>query len=195
MPRKARVVRETRETKIIVDIVLEPGDAKVSTGIGFFDHMLETLLRYMGASGSVEAVDKRGFDDHHVVEDTALALGEAIARAIGSAGIKRFGYAIVPMDEVLVLAAVDVSGRPGAYVELPFTREEIGGLALENIPHFVSSLASAMRATIHVRAIAMGNNHHLAEAAFKALGMALREALAPSAETISTKGEVRLDVS
>lgn len=193
--RSARVLRETRETRILVDIVLEPGEARVSTGIGFFDHLVETLLRYMGARGVVEAVDKRGFDDHHVVEDTALALGEALRRAISGGAIKRFGYAIVPMDEVLVLAAVDVSGRPGGYVELGFTREEIGGLALENIAHFVVSLASSLRATIHLRQLVGGNNHHLAEAAFKALGFALREALAEAGETISTKGEVRLDAS
>jgi len=191
--RSSRIVRETRETRIVVDIVLEPGEARVSTGIGFFDHLLETLIRYMGARGVVEAVDKRGFDDHHVVEDVALALGEALRRAIEGTGIRRFGYAIVPMDEVLVLAAVDVSGRPGGYVDLRFTREEIGGLALENVEHFIVSLASSMRATIHVRMLSGGNNHHLAEACFKALGLALRDALSPSNETISTKGEVRLD--
>ncbi len=195
MPRRVQVVRETDETRIAVELSLESGSVRVATGIGFLDHLLETLLRYMGASGSIEATDRRGFDDHHVVEDTAITLGEAIARILEGRQVKRFGYSIIPMDEVLVLAAVDISGRPYADVDLPFTRSEIGGLALENVEHFIRSLASTLRATIHVRALRGGNNHHLAEAAFKALGFALREALKPSSETISTKGEVRLYAS
>jgi len=192
--RRVRVVRETRETRVAVDVALEPGSVKASTGIGFLDHLLETLLYYAGLSGTVEAVDKRGFDDHHVAEDTALALGEALRRLVEGTTISRYGYAVVPMDECLVLAAVDVSGRPYFSVELPFTRSEVGGLATENIVHFIRSLAYSLAATVHVRALAWGNNHHLAEAAFKALGLALSQALTPSSRGWSLKGRVRLEV-
>lgn len=164
----------------------------VSTGVPFLDHMVETLAYYAGWGLEARVEEAKRVDDHHVAEDLALALGEAVARAVASGGyrVARFGHAIVPMDEVLVLAAVDYSGRPGAWVDLPFTREEVGGLATENIPHFVWSLASASAMTVHVRALQGGNNHHLAEAAFKALGMALRQALAPSAAVVSTKGVI-----
>ncbi len=186
--RSAEVVRETLETRVEVRVVLGgPGGARVDTGIGFLDHLVETLLYYAGVEAEARVEERRRVDDHHVAEDLALALGEALRRAAGDR-VARYGSAVVPMDECLVLAAVDYSGRPGAYVELPFTRSELGGLALENVEHFISSLASTLRATIHVKALRAGNNHHLAEAAFKALGMALGQALAPAGGIVSTKG-------
>lgn len=186
--RSAEVVRETLETRVEVRVALGgSGGARVVTGIGFLDHLAETLLYYAGAEAEARVEERRRTDDHHVAEDLALALGEALREAAGDR-VARYGYAVVPMDECLVLAAVDYSGRPGAYVELPFTRSEVDGLALENVGHFIASLASTLRATIHVKALRSGNNHHLAEAAFKALGMALGQALAPSGRVVSTKG-------
>ena len=191
-PRRAEVVRETGETRVRVEVSLEPGEARVSTGYRFLDHMVETLLYYMGASGVVEAVEKKPVDDHHVVEDVALALGEALRRIAAQAPIARFGFWAMPMDEALALVAVDVSGRPGAFVEAGFTREYIGDVAAENIPHFIQSLASSMRATIHARVLAGSNNHHVAEALFKGLGKALGQALSLTDKTPSTKGVVEL---
>ncbi|GAB6148042.1 imidazoleglycerol-phosphate dehydratase [Stetteria hydrogenophila] len=186
--RRASIARETLETRVEVWVDLDgSGRVSVETGIGFLDHMVETMLYYAGFDAGVKAVEKRRVDDHHVAEDVALTLGEALRRAAGDR-VARFGHAVAPMDECLVLAAVDYSGRPGAFVELPFTREEIGGLALENVAHFISSLASAMRASVHVVTLRAGNNHHLAEAAFKALGMALGQSLRPSGRVVSTKG-------
>ena len=186
--RSAEVVRETLETRVEVRVVLDgSGEARVRTGIGFLDHLVETLLYYAGVDTEARVEEKRRVDDHHVAEDLALALGEALRRAAGDR-VARYGYAVVPMDECLVLAAVDYSGRPGAYVELPFTRGEVGGLATENVEHFIASLASTLRATIHVDTLRAGNNHHLAEAAFKALGMALGRSLRASERVVSTKG-------
>ncbi len=188
MARAARVVRETRETAVEVFIDLDgAGEIEVDTGIPFFDHMIETLIYYMEASGTVKAREIKKVDDHHVVEDVALALGEALRRAAG-ARVRRFGHAIIPMDEVLVLAAVDYSGRPYAVFQGSFTRESIGGMSTEMIPHFYWSLASTLKASIHVVVLRGGNNHHVAEASFKAVGASLGQALKPSDRVVSTKG-------
>lgn len=181
------VERRTRETMVKVEVFLEPGDIIVDTGYRFLDHMLETMLFHAGFSGSITVKENVKVDDHHVVEDTGLALGEALRRAAGSS-VERYGYAVIPMDEALVLVAVDYSGRPGAWVDLRFTRSEIGDVASENIIHFVYSLASTLRATIHVRQFAGVNNHHIAEAVFKALGKALSMALSPANSIRSLKG-------
>ena len=190
---QVRVSRETRETR--VELVLDPlggGGARVETGIGFLDHMVETLAYYAGWSLEARVEEVRRVDDHHVAEDLMLALGSAIRRWLDSRGwrVARFGWAAVPMDEALVLAAVDVSGRPGAWVELGLRRESIGGLATENIPHMIWSLASASLTTIHVRRLSGSNDHHVAEAGFKALGMAFRQALQPVEGLVSTKGSL-----
>jgi len=188
MGRRAEVTRRTREVTVRVVIDLDGGEIEgVDTGIPFFNHMVETLLYYMGAGGRVEAREEKAVDDHHIVEDVALALGEAIRRAAG-ARVKRFGHAVIPMDEVLVLAAVDYSGRPYSVFQGSFTRESIGGLSTEMIPHFYWSLASSLRAAIHVVVLRGGNNHHVAEASFKAVGAALGEALKPSEKVFTTKG-------
>lgn len=190
--RSAELVRETRETRVEVRVVLEgSGNVRVETGVGFLDHLVETLLYYAGVDADVRVEERKRVDDHHVAEDVALALGEALRRAAGSR-VARYGYAVVPMDGCLVLAAVDCSGRPGAYVDLPFTRGEIGGLALENVAHFIGSLASSLRAIIHVKTLRPENDHHLAEAAFKALGMALSQSLRASERVVSTRGAVRV---
>lgn len=187
-------VRETRETRVWLRLVIgsEEPFARVETGIGFLDHMVETMGYYAGWRLEARVEEMRSVDDHHVSEDLALALGAALRRWLEARGwrVARFGWALVPMDEALVAAAVDVSGRPGAWVELGLRREAIGGWATENIPHFVQSLASASLMTIHVRRLAGFNEHHVVEAGFKALGMALRAALAPSGRVVSTKGGI-----
>ncbi len=185
--RSSIVERETLETRVRVELRLEPGSIRVETGIGFLDHVTETLIYYMGASGVFTVEEVKRVDDHHVAEDLYLALGEALRRASGT-GIARFGHAIIPMDEVLALAAVDVSGRPGSWVRIPFTREYIGGLSTEVIPHMVQAMASTMRSTIHIEVLRPGNNHHMAEASFKALGAALGQALRETGRVFSTKG-------
>ena len=195
MARRVKVERRTKETIVRVDLDLDGSELReisVSTGVPFLDHMVETLAYYAGWGLRAAVEEVKRVDDHHVAEDLALALGEAVARAVASGGyrVARFGYAVVPMDEALVLVAVDYSGRPGAWVELPLRREAIGGLATENIPHFLQSLAAAAGMTLHVATLRGGNDHHVAEAAFKALGMALRQALAPGQGVVSTKGAI-----
>ena len=188
------VVRETRETRAVVRLVVAAGEpwARVETGIGFLDHMVETLAYYAGWRLEARVEELRRVDDHHVAEDLALALGAAVRRWLEARGwrVRRFGWALIPMDEALVLAAVDASGRPGAWVELGLRREEIGGWATENIPHFVWSLASSSLMTIHLRRLAGVNEHHIVEAGFKALGVALGQALEPGERLVSTKGSL-----
>ncbi len=190
MGRRARVERKTKEVFVRIDVDLDGDEVdsiNVNTGIPFFDHMLETLLYYMGATGSIEAEELKKVDDHHVVEDVALALGEALRSAAG-ARVRRFGHAVIPMDEVLVLAAVDYSGRPYSVFQGSFTRETIGGMSTEMVPHFYWSLASTLKASIHVIVLRSGNNHHVAEASFKAVGASLGQALERSNRVFSTKG-------
>jgi len=194
-----RVERVTRETRVVVELVVgaaEPG-GRVETGVGFLDHMVETLAYYAGWSLEARVEEVKRVDDHHVAEDLALALGAALRRWLDGVGwrVARFGWAVVPMDEALVLAAVDISGRPGAWVELGLRRESIGGWATENIPHFIQSLAAQVPATVHVRRLAGLNEHHVVEAGFKALGFAFRAALAPGERVVSTKGGLEPSLS
>jgi len=187
--RSSRVERVTGETRVFIDLRLSRGDITVDTGIGFLNHLTETLIYYAGFSGVLRVEEVKSVDDHHIAEDLYLALGEALIKASG-VRVARFGYSIIPMDEVLSLASVDVSGRPGAWIEIPFTRDSIGGLSTEVIPHMIQSMASSMKSTIHVMVLRPGNNHHMAEASFKALGIALGKALEPRSEVLSTKGVI-----
>lgn len=169
--------RETRETVVRVRLRVGRGDVRAETPVPFLNHLVETLIFYAGLSGEVFAEDKRGFDDHHVAEDVALVLGSAIDRLLGDrVGIRRFGWAAVPMDESFALASVDLGGRPYAVVRARFSRSVIGGLSTEMIPHMVRSMATTARATIHVYARGV-NTHHKAEAMFKALGLAIGMAM------------------
>lgn len=176
--RVASVQRATNETNIEVRLDLDgTGESQISSGLGFFDHMLDALSRHSGMDISLRCDGDLGADDHHSVEDCALVLGMAIDQALDDrAGITRFASAYAPLDESLARVVIDLSGRPGAFVELGFVREMLGQVATENITHFFESLALTMRATLHVDLIRGRNDHHKAEAAFKALALALRDA-------------------
>lgn len=191
--RRAEVSRETGETKVEVRLALDGGAAEraagrqdaaatveVSTGIGFFDHMLHALAFHAGWSLELKCEGDLEVDDHHTVEDTGLALGQAVARALGErrAGIVRFGHAYAPLDEALARAVVDVSGRPFFAGDLGLRRERVGALSCEMVPHFFHSFAQTAGVTLHVDVIRGVNDHHRIEAAFKALALALRRALA-----------------
>ena len=189
--RHARVSRETRETRVEAELRFESGESSIDTGIPFLDHMLDSLCRHGGFTLRLAAEGDLEIDDHHSAEDCALVVGQAIDEALGDRrGIARFGYAYAPLDEALARAVVDLSGRPYSHVELGLRRERLGTLACENLTHVFASLAVAARATVHVELLRGENDHHRAEAAFKAFALALRMAVAPtgSSQVPSTKG-------
>jgi imidazoleglycerol phosphate dehydratase HisB len=173
-------MRETRETSIELEVCLDGrGEHAVSTGLGFLDHMLASLAVHGCLDLRLECRGDLDVDDHHTVEDCAIALGVALDKAIGEReGITRFATAFAPLDESLARAVIDISSRPFAHVDLGLRRDSIGAVATENITHFFSSLATAARVTLHLDVISGANDHHRAEAAFKALALALREAVA-----------------
>jgi len=191
-PRQAQVKRDTSETSIELTLVLDgSGTSTVATGIGFLDHLLATLAKHARFDLVLTCRGDLAVDDHHTAEDCALALGTALDLALGDRrGIRRFGSAFAPLDEALARAVVDLSGRPYAVVELGLVREAIGGLSCENIPHVVSSFATAARACVHLDTLRGANDHHRAEAAFKALALALRMAVRRDGhdDVPSTKG-------
>jgi imidazoleglycerol phosphate dehydratase HisB len=190
--RKATHARRTRETSIALSLVIDgTGECDVSTGLGFLDHMIHALGRHGRFDIELTCEGDLEVDDHHTVEDCALALGRALDEALGERrGIVRFGHAYAPLDEALARAVVDLSGRPWPSVDLGLTREKIGEVACENLEHFIESLAITARASIHVDVLKGKNDHHRAEAAFKALAIALRQAVARDGtdEVPSTKG-------
>lgn len=192
-PRRATVARKTRETDVTVTLTLDgTGQASVETGVGFLDHMLSSLAKHARFDLELRCAGDLHIDDHHTAEDCALALGAALDQALGERrGINRFGSAHAPLDEALSRAVVDLSGRPFSVVNVDIKRPSIGGLSGENVAHVISSLATAARATVHVDVLRGDNDHHRAESAFKALAIALREAVArsgPADEVPSTKG-------
>jgi imidazoleglycerol-phosphate dehydratase len=176
-PRTVRVRRATRETTVDVALALDgSGRSEVSTGIGFYDHLLASLAHHGLFDLVADAKGDLEVDEHHTVEDVALVLGAAFAEALGDrAGIRRFGDSSVPMDESLATAVVDVGGRPYAVIDLPFRGEQAGAMPLQLVEHALESFARTAGATLHLRGSGR-NDHHLAEAAFKALGRALRVA-------------------
>lgn len=190
--RQAQFERSTNETTISAEVNLDgEGRSEINTGLGFLDHMLVALARHSGVDISIRCQGDLIIDDHHSIEDCALVLGNAIDKALGDRkGITRFASTYAPLDESLARVVLDFSGRPYSYVELGFVRELIGQVATENITHFFQSLAVSMRATIHVDLIRGQNDHHKAEAAFKAFALALREAtrLTRGLTVPSTKG-------
>ena len=177
--RRAEIDRTTKETTIRLVLVLDgDGASEVTTGIGFLDHMLATFARFARFDLELRCDGDVDVDDHHTAEDCALALGQAIDQALGDRrGIERFGHAYAPLDEALVRAVVDLSGRPYPKVSLGFVRDSIGTIATENLTHFLQSLAVAGRMALHVEKLSGDNDHHKAEAAFKATALALRAAV------------------
>lgn len=191
MTRRATTSRKTRETDITCTLLLEgTGQADVSTGIGFLDHMLTALARHGGLDLRLQCSGDLHIDDHHTAEDCALVLGEALATALGDKrGVRRFGHAYAPLDEALARAVVDLSGRPWPAIDLGLRREMLGDLATENLTHFFQSLAIAGRLNLHLDVLKGDNDHHRAEAATKALALALRAAVeVVSTDVPSTKG-------
>ena len=195
--RKASVQRATRETQIEISLCLDGArNVKVQTGLGFLDHMLAALAFHARWDLNLIAKGDLEVDDHHTVEDCGLALGQAFELALGDKrGIDRFGTAFAPLDEALARCVIDLSGRPSAVVNLDLQRDMIGQVACENLPHFFQSFSTAAKFTLHLDVLRGANDHHRAEAAFKAFALAIRQAvhrnndLTPSSQEIpSTKG-------
>jgi len=187
--RCAEVSRHTKETRIEVRVNLDSSEPlAVSTGIGFFDHMLEQLARHGGFALELSCQGDLHIDEHHTVEDCALALGEVLRRALGAKrGIARYGF-LLPMDEAEAQIAIDLSGRPYAQFVGMLHRDAVGGLPTELVPHFFRSLAETLGAAIHVR-VSGENTHHMIEACFKGVGRALRAALRREGHELpTTKG-------
>jgi len=187
--RRALIERVTRETAIKVSVDLDAEDPiHAQTGIGFFDHMLEQIAKHGGFALRLECQGDLQVDEHHTVEDCALALGEALRKALGDKrGIGRYGF-LLPMDEARAQVAIDLSGRSYAVFEGKFSRDQVGGLPTELVPHFFRSLADSLGAAIHV-SVTGDNTHHQVESCFKAVGRALRVALRREGEELpSTKG-------
>jgi imidazoleglycerol-phosphate dehydratase len=177
--RTASVRRETTETQIAVEINLDgSGSYSIETGIGFFDHMLEQLSRHSLIDLTVRTQGDLHIDQHHTVEDTGLAIGEALAKALGDKrGIRRYADALSPMDETLTRVAVDISGRPYLVWKTAFSQKKLGEMDTEMFEHWFHSFAQTAGLTLHVETLYGTNNHHIAEAAFKGLARALREAV------------------
>lgn len=187
--RRVTVERNTRETRITVSVDLDAtAPVSIATGIGFFDHMLEQLAKHGGFAMSLTCQGDLGVDEHHTVEDCALAIGEALRKALGrKLGINRYGF-LLPMDEARTQVAIDLSGRAYAIFEGRFAREEVGGLATELIPHFFRSLADSLGAAVHI-SVSGENSHHMIESCFKGTGRALRQAFRREGRELpSTKG-------
>lgn len=190
--RTGTLERRTAETSVKVALALDgSGRCEVATGLGFLDHMLAQLARHARLDLELACEGDLEVDDHHTVEDCALALGAALDAALGERrGIRRFGFAFAPLDEALARAVVDLSGRPAPEIVLGLARERIGEVASESLTHFFHSFAIAGRMALHLDVERGSNDHHRVEAAFKALALALRQAISRdgSAEVPSTKG-------
>ncbi|MCB1050195.1 MAG: imidazoleglycerol-phosphate dehydratase HisB [Acidobacteria bacterium] len=182
--------RKTKETDITLKLNPQ-GQQKIEidTGHKFFDHMLEQLCFHSGFDCHLSAKGDLAVDDHHMVEDVALCLGSALRDYWqAQTRIARYGQVLLPMDDVLVMGALDICGRPFFNLAWQTTRESVGGLALEMVPHFFQSFSIAGSWTLHLRQMSGSNHHHLVEACFKTTGRLLRQALAPSDQAASTKG-------
>ncbi len=189
--RTATFTRKTQETDVSVTLTLDgAGRIDVATGIGFLDHLLTALAKHARFDLTLRCAGDLHVDDHHTAEDCAIGLGTALDRALGDRrGIARFGSAHAPLDEALARAVVDLSGRPWPEVRLDLRREQLGGLACENVTHLFNTLAITARMALHLDVLRGENDHHKAEASAKALALALRAAVAvDGAEVPSTKG-------
>ena len=203
-PRRAEISRKTGETDIFIRLNIDSHllshdkpSFKISTGIGFLDHMLHALAKHAGWSLELKCTGDLHVDDHHTAEDVAIALGQAFKQAVGIGtdrmrGVKRFGHAYCPLDEALSRAVVDLSNRSYASVSLGLKRERIGDLSCEMIPHIFQSFAFSACITLHVDVLKGDNDHHKSESAFKSLAVALKDAVLMSSDSAgdipSTKG-------
>ncbi len=191
MMREGSYSRQTRETSIDATICLDGGNVEVSTGIGFFDHMLEAFAVHGGFGMTVRAMGDWHVDGHHTVEDTGIVLGKALAQALGDkSSIARFGSFFVPMDESLAFAAVDVSGRPFLVLDAAFREERVGEFDTCLTLEFFRALAFNAGITLHMKVEYGSNAHHMIEALFKAAAHAIRLAVAPAQGCLSTKGSL-----
>lgn len=191
--RQAEITRATAETAIRVRVALDGTGARANeTGVGFFDHMLDQLARHSLIDMEVEATGDRHIDDHHTVEDVGIALGRALAQALGDKrGVRRYGSCLLPMDEALVRAALDLSGRPFLVWKVAFPTPKIGTFDVELVREFFTAFAMNGGVTLNVALLDGANSHHIAEACFKAVAQALRAAVEPDPRASgvpSTKG-------
>ena len=194
MSRTAELSRDTKETKVRIAVDIDgTGASRVSTGIGFYDHMLESFARHGGFDLTVETKGDLHIDMHHTVEDTAIVLGQAFKQALdGFRGVRRFGHAYIPMDETLTRCAVDLSNRPYLIWKVQFMRAKVGEIDTELFKEFHHAFAMNAGACVHLETLYGENSHHIAESGFKALARALRMAVEPDPKTHghapSTKG-------
>ena len=193
--RKAEISRKTSETDIKIRLCLDgSGQCSANTGIGFFDHMLNSFARHGLFDLTVDVHGDLEVDSHHTIEDTGIVLGEAIKKALGDKkGIKRFGYFILPMDESLVLASLDLSGRPFLNYQIPLTVERVGTMDTEMVREFFYAVSYSCGMNLHLKLLDGLNNHHIIEAAFKAFGKALDAAVSYDdriTNVLSTKGSL-----
>ncbi|HLK25388.1 MAG TPA: imidazoleglycerol-phosphate dehydratase HisB [Caulobacteraceae bacterium] len=192
--RTAEVRRETKETQIQVSLDLDgTGRAEIATGVGFFDHMLDSFARHSGIDLVVKTKGDLHIDMHHTVEDTGIVIGQAVAKALdGLKGIRRFGWAYIPMDETLTRCALDLSNRPYLIWKVAFARPKVGEMDTELFKEFHHAFAMNAGACVHLETLYGDNSHHIAESGFKALARALRQAVEPDPKTLghapSTKG-------
>ena len=195
MAREAEIIRNTQETQIRVRLNLDgSGQYKVSTGVGFFDHMLEGFARHGLFDLEVEVKGDLYVDCHHTIEDTGIVLGQVIREAVGDKkGIKRYGSRVLPMDEVLVLCALDLGGRPYYRSDAEFPTERIGEMDTEMVREFFYAVSYSAAMNLHFKMLSSGNSHHMAEGMFKAFAKALDEAVSFDeriTDVLSTKGTI-----
>ena len=190
MERAAKIERRTKETDICVELLLDGGAVEIDTGIGFFDHMLHAFAFYAGIGLTVRAKGDLQVDGHHTVEDVGIAIGEALKGALGEkAGIRRFASAYVPMDEALLFAALDISGRPFLVFDAPMPQARCGEYDTCLSVEFMRALANHAGLTLHMKALYGDNAHHITEGLFKAFGLTLKDAKqVEGGEVRSTKG-------
>jgi imidazoleglycerol-phosphate dehydratase len=196
MKRRAEIVRETKETKIKVSIDVDgSGKSTISTGVGFFDHMLEAFSKHSAMDINVEAKGDLHIDQHHTMEDVGIVLGQAFKEAVGGySNVIRFAHAYIPMDETLVRASVDLCNRPYLVWKVGFTRDKVGQVDTELFKEFFHAFAMNAGVCLHLELLYGENSHHIAEASFKSLARALRAAAAPDTrlkgQVASTKGSL-----